>query len=1460
MKKYISVLWAEEQAKKPYVPRIKFIGTIILTVFWVLLSLFTYPCTGVEATAPTREEICGVYEVALHDYYGMHKGTMTIRIKDANYHTATFSKGFPEFSYCHYSSIDVNKGRVVMRYSNSPAGALWFYLLRNGNNIIVSRPRATFKKPDGSTDYIEMTGKKISELPEQGAPAAKKQSKNTVTQKKQNPANSGAGQQKNKAVQSKRDTEKQESTVKKGRTYQQDDEDFDQDDLPTTDAGKAAAAIGISLGGAMLGGAAGAASGGGASGSAAGGSGNGFGSRSYSSNKDYYGPDEGGYGPDEGGYGPDEGGYGPDEGGYGPDEGGYGPDEGSGNDYEDSGDGGEGSGDGGEGSGDGGEGSGDDGEGSGDEGEESGDDGEESGDEGEESGDEGEDSGDEGEDSGDEGEDSGDEGEDSGDDGEGSGDEDEGSGDDGEDSGDEGEDFGDEDEGSGNEGEGSGDDDEGSGNEGEGSGDEDEGSGDDGEGSGDDGEESGDEGEGSGDDDEGSGDEDEGSGNEGEGSGDDSDESATDSGDVSGDAEQSESSDTAGDESAKDSVDMDTPPDNMSVDDDGNIHVTTGAGDEMVYTRNEDGTYQAPTQTKSGDDLAYTDENGVRHVVGERTLSQEDVLGEARWYKGEEEQMRAERAAEDAHQQALRDLEAEKDRVWLDKQREINNQKSWLTKELEEEKEWKEKNYNRLQHVEKMRDKYAQGDESLSEDELKRVMKNTRLKKDQAIHMKEGGEYEQEASEWDNKVITAQGTKFVVDQTVNAYGMLSHDPVLPKAYNAASNYAETMTDAYVNGKDMKKAFVKATADTTIDLVVDKGESGGFKAAVLSNTLGSGFKQMNDNLYNGRKLTDGVSGALVHGSVTGLVSGGANKLIQVSKGTVLDTKIADIGPNTRLDFWNNPKVGNVDANVPTGKVHTDVETDGMRQTSVAERRMGEGSLKPNTPDVQTGKTNIPETPSGKPNIPETPSGKPNVDTPSAKPNVPETPSGKPNVPETPSSKPNVPETPSGKPNIPGTPSGKPNVSETPSGKVKEDADSGTTDQRPVGDGNTGSTNKPKPGGTESKNQSSASDAAAKAQANEDWQGSVAMNKVRKLHKISEKMAAMEKANPKGYQKDPEYQKLSEQFDSQAREVRENKLAIDRMNLLQGKTGTDLRSRYNKSDIAYEQEVLRNRNESLAEEYGLNPDQIGDLNVSSNDLAKKLAGGKAGHDTDTSPYVKVNTGDGKNAKVDFTQIDGDHHLARAIYKTEYGRYPQTAAEYDEALRLKQLRDFTNVSTRPSDTHESYRNPDAYVGSGQGDVNKVLHPEINGTPEKGTGVYNEMTAIHKQKVPLERYHQQSAEAQELRQKLNTDKNLSAAEKTEIGKKIQHLESQSASNHYESVRTTAKEYNVINNINNVNMKNGLKDGLSKEARQIGEWANKVARGEMSAGQYQKLVTQKFGSEENALKIVAKGFRTTNL
>jgi hypothetical protein len=173
--------------------------------------------------------------------------------------------------------------------------------------------------------------------------------------------------------------------------------------------------------------------------------------------------------------------------------------------------------------------------------------------------------------------------------------------------------------------------------------------------------------------------------------------------------------------------------------------------------------------------------------------------------------------------------------------------------------------------------------------------------------------------------------------------------------------------------------------------------------------------------------------------------------------------------------------------------------------------------------------------------------------------------------------------------------------------------------------------------------------------------------------------------------------------------------------------------------------------------------------------------------------------------------------------------------------------------------YRDESTYVGSVKGEVNRVLEPEEFGTPEIGTGVFNEQTAIHKQWMPMERHHQQYAEAQDLRNQLMTDKTLSAAEKTEIGKKISDLEWQAASNHYESVRTTAKEFNVIKRINDVNIKNGLGDGLSKEAKQIGEWANQVAKGKMDVDTYKKLVTGQFGSEENAMKIVAKGFRITN-
>ena len=85
---------------------------------------------------------------------------------------------------------------------------------------------------------------------------------------------------------------------------------------------------------------------------------------------------------------------------------------------------------------------------------------------------------------------------------------------------------------------------------------------------------------------------------------------------------------------------------------------------------------------------------------------------------------------------------------------------------------------------------------------------------------------------------------------------------------------------------------------------------------------------------------------------------------------------------------------------------------------------------------------------------------------------------------------------------------------------------------------------------------------KAQIDEDVQAIKSMNKVRKLNDISQKMKSMEKANPETFRNDPEYQKLSQQFETQSRIVREDKVAVDRMNALGGETGTNLRKRYDR----------------------------------------------------------------------------------------------------------------------------------------------------------------------------------------------------------------------------------------------------------------------------------------------------------
>ena len=1169
------------QAKKLNALRTRLVITAILSMLWVLLSLFSFPCRGAEAAVPSREEIIGIYNTdAVGVAVSFEGNTLYIGGIACTYDPATGT-----------ASATENWGYVRVKFTKDAKGRVSI----SGEQFLRGNPK--YNIPD---ETILRKGTKLDN--KEIAVQNNKEKELELTLPAEGSDNKGIT----------------DNGVERG--YNPDSDEYEQDNLPESDAGKAAVAGVTALGGGLLG-AAGAV--GGAMGNAAGSTGGGYGpdEGGYGPDEGGYGPDEGGYGSDEGGYGPDEGGYGPDEGGYGPDEGGYGPDEGGYGPDE----GGYGSDEGGYGPDEGGYGSDEGGYGP-----DEGGYGSDEGGYGLDEGGYGPDEGGYGPDEGGYGPDEGSYGPDEGEEQDESGEEQDNAGEDYEDAVD--------------------------------------------------------------------------------------DDNAEDEQDNGTEAEdQTEPSDNMQNESAKDI------PDNMAVADDGSIHITTPTGEKLVYTRNEDGTYNIPTRTETGEDLTYQDDDGNWHMAEPGLISQEDVLEGAKWYKEHEQEIRADRAEEDVRQQAERDRLAAENAAWLEEQRKINSQLSRTSIELQEKLRQMEAQNVKDEYIDEMRWQYAYGDESLSKEDLINIIKRKQIKDNM-----EGGYHEQEAAKWDNRIVTAQEVKFVADQSVNAYSTLTHNQAFANAYSAATNYGETMMDAAVTHKDMGTAFVKATIDTGLDMGANKLEEAGWH--ITGNAGAQVYKQINDNVYNGRDVMENTDTAAYYGAATGAVGKGMSKLGEMSQGTALGQEIGGSGTKTNLDLGTGGS---------KTKTDMDLDTNGIRKTGIAERRAGEGLYKTNTP---------------------------------------------------------------------------------------------------------------------------VSDADGKMRINEDVQGVRSMNEVRKLNNISQQMDAMEKANPRTYLNDPEYQKLSQQFEAQHKVVRENKVAIDRMNALQGETGTDLRQRYNKADMEYENKVLQYRNESIAESTGLKPSEIGDFHATSNKDSLKVAGGAASHDLDTSPNLKVYSGTGKNQSVDFTQTDGDHHLARAVYKAEHGRYPQTAAEYDEALRLKQLRDFTNVSTRPSDTHESYRNPDAYVGSGKGDVNKVLHPEKYGTPEKGTGVFNEQTAINKQGKPLKLHHEQSAEAQKLREQLKTDTNLSAVEKTEIGKKIQHLESQSASNHYESVRTTAKEYNVISNINDVNMKNGLKDGLSKEARQIGEWANKVARGEMSAGQYQKLVTEAYGSEENALKIVAKGFRTTNL
>ena len=304
--------------------------------------------------------------------------------------------------------------------------------------------------------------------------------------------------------------------------------------------------------------------------------------------------------------------------------------------------------------------------------------------------------------------------------------------------------------------------------------------------------------------------------------------------------------------------------------------------------------------------------------------------------------------------------------AWLEEQRASNDQKSWLSKEREKELSQMGLSEDNREYIEKMREKYAHGDKSLSKDDIKKLIKKDILKRNQIDQLMETAYYEQEAAEWDDKLVTVQEIKFVADQSVNAYGMLTGNQAFANGYSALTNYTETMTDAVVFDKDKGKAFLKATIDTALDMTANKFESLGW--GVTGNAFAGAYKQVNDNVYNGRDAWEGTDKAAVKGAVMGAVSKGMGKLKEKSQGTVFGQEFGGSGTkakvNTDVEIGGSKPKAKVD--VETGgagtKAKVNAETGvskpkagtgaGPRKTTIAERRSGQGQYKTNMSEADT----------------------------------------------------------------------------------------------------------------------------------------------------------------------------------------------------------------------------------------------------------------------------------------------------------------------------------------------------------------------------------------------------------------------------------------------------------------------------------------------------------------------------
>lgn len=125
------------------------------------------------------------------------------------------------------------------------------------------------------------------------------------------------------------------------------------------------------------------------------------------------------------------------------------------------------------------------------------------------------------------------------------------------------------------------------------------------------------------------------------------------------------------------------------------------------------------------------------------------------------------------------------------------------------------------------------------------------------------------ASHLDTVVKVAETTQVAADIGVDVLATVTGAQGIKTAYTVGKNYASRLSDAVVNNKDVSGALAMAGFDSLADIAMDKLEGAGYH--VSGNAAGETFKQITQNLYEGKDWDQNLGQAVVKGGAKGLIA-------------------------------------------------------------------------------------------------------------------------------------------------------------------------------------------------------------------------------------------------------------------------------------------------------------------------------------------------------------------------------------------------------------------------------------------------------------------------------------------------------------------------------------------------------------------------------------------------------------